>query len=112
MSGHRWDDNARPRAARFPSRVALGVVARDPECRLQLPGCTGDSEEADHIVGWPEAEALGWTVEQFNDPEANGQGACAHCHSIKTQGQAASGRARARARRPRARPARKHPGLK
>lgn len=111
VSPHRWDDSTRPRAARFPPRVARAIVERDGVCQLQLPGCTVDATEADHIVGWPEAQARGWTVERFN-AEDNGQAACHPCHLAKTLAQATAGRARARAARPKARPRRRHPGLR
>ena len=74
------------------------VLRRDRfVCRLRLPGCTGRATEADHVVPVAEGGAC-------YDP-ANGQGACASCHAVKTAAEAARGRSR----RSRLRPRRQHP---
>lgn len=70
-------------------------------CQLRLPGCEGYADHADHILAVAEGGAE-------YDP-ANGQGACHHCHSIKTAEETARGRQRhyGRAKHPTERP----PGL-
>lgn len=55
-------------------------------CQIQLAGCTGRADEADHII--PVAEG----GDEFD--LANGQGACSHCHGLKTREEARRGRAR------------------
>jgi len=70
-------------------------------CELQYDGCTGRADHADHITPVGEGGA--------EHDVANGQGACDHCHGIKTRAEAARGRRRyyGQARR---KPER-HPGL-
>lgn len=83
---------SRQRAARDPitnahyktaghRRFRRAVLARDPVCVLQLPGCTLMATDADH---WPvslrELLAAGLNP---NDP-ANGRGLCHSCHAKET----------------------------
>ena len=84
----------------FPRTVALAIIRRDPVCRLQLPGCTGVSTEADHITP---------TAEGGSDHPSNGRGVCAHCHGVVTRGQAVDGIRRMTAKGKYPRPA--SPGL-
>ena len=53
------------------------ILARDPFCRYRFAGCTVRATVADHVVRIAEGGA------RFD--LANGQGACAHCHNVKTQ---------------------------
>lgn len=50
------------------------VLARDPLCRLGLPGCTGRSTTVDHVI----SIARGGS----NDLD-NLVGACAHCNQLR-----------------------------
>jgi 5-methylcytosine-specific restriction protein A len=52
------------------------VLREEPNCRLQLPGCTIRSTHADHIVNIAEGGA-----ELDRD---NLQGLCSNCHRKKT----------------------------
>ena len=64
------------------------VLDRDHwRCRLKYPGCTGKATQADHKV----AVAFGGAPFDV----ANGQGACPHCHKIKTQAESREGKRRA-----------------
>jgi 5-methylcytosine-specific restriction protein A len=93
-----WDTSTR--AARLPANwrtvIRPRILARDPLCRLQLPGiCTGVSTEVDHrIPGDDHSDANLW-------------GVCTPCHAHKTKGEAAQARWQVRERRP----AERHPGL-
>lgn len=66
---------------RHPSRInarkwqALRdkVIRAQPMCRLQLAGCTGRSQTADHILTVKARPDLAWSL-------ANLQGACHHCN--------------------------------
>ncbi|MCV7185576.1 HNH endonuclease [Mycolicibacterium murale] len=72
------DRRARPRhgARRLPERLRQRVLARDPWCRLQIPGvCTGRSEQVDHVVD---------DADHGPDSEDNLQGACTACHRHKS----------------------------
>ncbi len=95
----------------FPAATRRAILRRDPQCTLRLEGCTGDSEEADHIISWPDAQALGWTEHEYHEA-TNGRGVCRSCHRIRTLAQIAAGRAAYYARRSTKRPPKKHPGLK
>lgn len=52
-------------------------------CQLQLPGCTGQADQADHITPVSVARELGWTDEEI-DALDNLQGACASCNNKKS----------------------------
>lgn len=54
-------------------KVRLQVIKEEPTCRLRLPGCTGISEEADHIIPKSERPDL-YLV------RSNLRGACGHCN--------------------------------
>jgi 5-methylcytosine-specific restriction protein A len=56
------------------------VLARDPECRLKYPGCSGRSTEVDHIV------------RGGGDYLYNLQGVCSPCHKVKSQREARQAR--------------------
>jgi 5-methylcytosine-specific restriction enzyme A len=58
------------------------VLARDPVCVLQLPGCTRVATDADH---WPldRRELIAQGLDH-NDPRY-GRGLCHSCHSRETQ---------------------------
>lgn len=81
----------------------LEVLDRDGwSCRLQHPSCEGKANEAHHLV----RPAVRPDLEY--DP-SNGVAACATCHKVETQKQAAAARraSHSAARRTRER----HPGL-
>jgi hypothetical protein len=78
-----------------PERVKAQVRRRDKTCRLQYPGCTQRIEEMDHVEG---LAALGIPRTPVLDASEI-QGACRHCHQIKTQAQAAEGKRAAIQRR-------------
>jgi 5-methylcytosine-specific restriction endonuclease McrA len=59
-------------------RLNARVVREEPDCRLRLPGCTGLSTTADHIV----PVSLGG--ERYD--RANLRGACAHCNYSRGNG--------------------------
>lgn len=83
-------------------RWAAAVMRRaGGRCQIQLAGCTGRAQHADHIQPVAEGGA------EFD--VANGQGACTSCHDVKTAEEAARGRRRyyGQAKRPPER----HPGL-
>lgn len=93
----------------FPPKVAKAIRQRDGECMLRIsPACTGDPDEADHIVSHADATRAGWDPADIDDP-GNGQAACTACHRLKTQGEQQRGRQRQRARA--LRPTPPHPGL-
>ncbi len=99
MSG-RWAD--RPHGRDLPpgwAKIRRRILDRDPDCTLELPGCSGQSTEVDHIGA--------------NDDHADStrRGACHPCHTRRTAQQAAAGRRRAAASRPRLRPTKQHPGI-
>lgn len=92
----------------FPPKVAKAILKRDGECQLRYPGCTGDADEADHIVSHATATRAGWDPADIDDP-GNGQAVCRSCHQIKTRSEQRAGQQRRQAgtRRPTA----PHPGL-
>lgn len=90
--------NDQPRSRTWAAEVKRNAGGR---CQIQLPGCTGRADVADHIIPIAEGGAV--------DDVANGQGACNHCHKIKTTQEAARGRARVNAKR--RHPVERHPGL-
>lgn len=109
MGTPQWQSN-RPGRHAFPKAVAKAILRRDGECMLRIhPDCTGEAEEADHIVSWADATRAGWAPEDIDDP-GNGRAVCARCHRIVTQAQAVAGKARQRAEG-RRQPER-HPGLR
>ena len=54
-------------------RLRDRVVAEEPRCWLQLPGCTGDSQTADHVI--PRSERPDLTMVR-----SNLRGACTSCN--------------------------------
>lgn len=94
----------------FPTRTARHILHRDGECQLRYDGCTGNADQADHIIGHADATAAGWHPDDIDDP-TNGQAVCTHCHLIKTRAEQARGRKRAAPRLSRQRQAEQHPGL-
>lgn len=101
--------NARRGTHGFTRRQARGILSRDKTCQLQLPGCTEQPTEADHIVGIADALAAGWDPADIDD-ETNGQAVCSNCHTQKTQGEIRRGLERV-ASRTRKRPTERHPGF-
>lgn len=69
--------------------MRAAILARDPQCRLALAGCTGTSTEADHVL----PRFLGG-----EDTMRNGRGVCSHCHAIQTRAQSTIGLRRQAAR--------------
>jgi hypothetical protein len=71
------------------------VRRRDKVCQLHYPGCTERIDEFDHIEG---LAALGIPrTPVLNASEI--QGACRHCHAIKSEAQRREGIERAIAKR-------------
>ena len=68
---------------KFNQRIRPVVLRRDPVCRLQLPGCTGQSTQVDHIVA---------VADGGSDHPSNLRGVCEHCHLKHTGRQAAQAR--------------------
>jgi len=66
----------------FPTAERRQILDRDQGCQLQLFGCSGEADEADHIIGHADASAAGWSLEQIDDP-SNGQAVCRSCHQLK-----------------------------
>lgn len=54
-------------------RLRDRVIREEPECRLRLPGCTGVSTTADHIV--PKSIRPDWVMKRENL-----RGACQPCN--------------------------------
>jgi 5-methylcytosine-specific restriction endonuclease McrA len=107
-----WDHRNRPGVRRFPPKIRRAVLHRDKDCQLALPGCLGASTEVDHIIGYADAQAAGWAVEDIDDT-TNAQGVCRACHRTKSLAEAARGKARARASgKTNKRPPTPHRGLK
>lgn len=105
----RWASNPRPGRSGFTRSTARAILRKFPLCQLRYPGCTEISTQADHVVGWQDATAMGWTDEAIDD-QANGQGACVFCHGRKSQAEAKRGKQRQQRRQ--ARGTRPHPGLR
>jgi hypothetical protein len=103
---HNWGRRPPPN---IPQRVKDQVRRRDKTCRLQYDGCTQRIEELDHVIGLAEQ---GLTRTPVVDATMI-QGACSHCHAIKSERQRLAGLARYHERRAAAgrRPAEPHPGL-
>jgi 5-methylcytosine-specific restriction endonuclease McrA len=64
---------AQYRSAEYQRNRAI-VLARDPLCRLRLPGCTGRSTTVDHVISV--ARGGGNSVDNL-------VGACAHCNQTR-----------------------------
>lgn len=62
-----------PRGSRAWRKLRAQVIAEEPLCWLQLPGCTRLSTTADHILTFKERPDLAMV-------RANLRGACAHCN--------------------------------
>lgn len=54
-------------------QLRLRVLAEEPTCRLRLPGCTGVSTTADHIIPGSQAPHLFYE-------RGNVQGSCRSCN--------------------------------
>jgi 5-methylcytosine-specific restriction endonuclease McrA len=54
-------------------RLRLQVLREEPRCWLRLPGCTGASTTADHVIPVSERPDLALV-------RSNVRGACAHCN--------------------------------
>ena len=92
----------------FPRSVRRAILRRDGECMLRLPGCTGDADEADHIISHADATRAGWDPADIDDP-GNGRAVCRACHTQVTRAQQQRGQQRRRASG--LRPKAPHPGL-
>lgn len=55
------------------SKLRAKVLSEEPTCRLRLPGCTGVSEEVDHII--PKADRPDLYLVR-----SNLRGACRSCN--------------------------------
>jgi 5-methylcytosine-specific restriction protein A len=95
-----WTTSTHPGSTRQSRRERAIVLACEPVCYLQLPGCTVQAVEVDHVIPLARGGA---------DNLANKRGSCRHCHRIKTQREAAEGRAaNGRRRTPEPHPNRPH----
>lgn len=91
-----WSTSKHRGSTRASRALRTRTLAAWPVCHLRYPGCTSTSTDDDHVI--PLAQG-------GSDHPANHRGACHHCHTIKTQAEAAAGR-RAKTRQPE-----RHPGL-
>lgn len=73
---HRWGKGNPRTSGQRHIAWATAVKNRDGRCMIQLPGCTGRPDNADHII----ATAFGGA--QFD--LTNGQAACDPCHAKKS----------------------------
>ena len=90
----------------FSSAQRRKILQRDPVCVM----ChAAESTIADHVVCYPEAMRRGWSLAEYHDWRANGQGLCGSCHDRKTKAEQVEGLRRFGAKR--WRPAGPHPGL-
>lgn len=71
-------------STRQSRRERAEVLRRWPTCHLRYEGCTGIATEDDHVIPLSQGGS---------DDLANRRGACAHCHRIKSQREAAEARA-------------------
>lgn len=55
------------------SKIRAKVLSEEPTCRLRLPGCTGVSEEVDHII--PKSDRL-----DLDLVRSNLRGTCRSCN--------------------------------
>lgn len=81
-----WDSKrgTTPRTSRTGHKARrVRILKRDPECQLQLPGCTGTSSVCDHRVPLGAAIVVGLTEAQL-DTDDNCQGACDACSRRKS----------------------------
>ena len=62
-----------PRSTRAWRKLRDKVVAEEPSCTLRLPGCTGWSRTADHILTYA-------THPELAMERSNLRGACLHCN--------------------------------
>ena len=65
-----------PRKTRAWRKLRDRVVAEEPVCQLGLPGCTGASTTADHIVTVRDRPDLALV-------RSNLRGACQHCNKSR-----------------------------
>lgn len=72
----RWGKGADRVSTTAGKRWSKQVRDRDQRCMIQLPGCTGTPDTADHI----HPVAFGGPQYDLN----NGQAACWHCHNRKS----------------------------
>jgi 5-methylcytosine-specific restriction protein A len=76
-------------STRAGRKARTAALNRDRhQCQLRYDGCTGTATEADHITS---ITALGQSRADATNPNAL-QGACHHCHTIKTNQQATQAR--------------------
>ena len=80
---HHWGGGGSQRGWQH-EKWAKAIKARDRTCQLRYPGCTGNADEADHIHN---IKSGGQRYSL-----TNGQGACTHCHGIKTRREAQAAR--------------------
>lgn len=94
-----WSTSQHPGSTRLQRKQRADILRRDPVCYLRYDGCTITSTIEDHVIPLS-AGGDRWSY-------TNRRGACTHCHSIKTQAEAAAARAAKRHR-----PTEPHPGLR
>lgn len=92
-----WASSNHPGSTRRQRKQRADILTRDPICYLQYTGCTQTSTIEDHVIPLSQGGDR-WSY-------SNRRGACATCHNIKTQQEAAAARLSTK------RPAPRHPGL-
>lgn len=65
------------RSTRAWRKLRDQVVTEEPRCQLQLPGCAGASETADHIKPYATHPELGMARD-------NHRGACRPCNRLRS----------------------------
>lgn len=81
-----WDSKrgTTPRTAQTGHKARrLRILQQNPECQLQLPGCTGTSTVCDHRICLAAAAIVGLTAAQL-DTDANCSGVCENCSRKKS----------------------------
>lgn len=75
-----WDKRGPRKGPRLSRRLHDAVLAKQPQCRLAIPGrCTGKSTEVDHII---DVEDTPPGVNPHR--RENLQGVCHACHEYKS----------------------------
>lgn len=67
---------ADPRRTAAWQRLSRQVIREEPDCQVRLPGCTGVSTTADHIVEVDVRPDLALV-------RGNVRGCCGHCNSSR-----------------------------
>lgn len=68
-----------PRSTRAWRKLRDRVISEEPYCTLRLPGCTGASQTADHVLTYARRPDLAME-------RSNLRGACRHCNQKRGNG--------------------------